>query len=157
MIIDLEPWEYEHVNVVGIGRYVANWEKQDAAHYDKSRMQDDRTAQVAAAACELAVAKYTNQYWSGHVWPKESHDKYKKVSDVGLNIEVRRVRTRNSVAVRERDLGRNLVLWAAKAIEPELRSVELLGYLPHDEAWNAGEVSQFQGTRYVSLERLIRP
>ena len=154
MIIDLEPWEYEHVNLVGIGRYVANWDKQDAAHYDKSRMQDDRTAQVAAAACELAVAKYTNQYWPGHVWSKENHDKYKKVPDVGSNIEVRRVRTRNSVAVRERDLGRGLVLWAARAVEPELRQVELLGHFPYDDAWFIAEVSQFQGTRYFPLEKL---
>jgi hypothetical protein len=157
MIIDLAPWEYEHVNHVGIGRYVANWDKEDAAHYEKNRMQDDRTAQVAAAACELAVAKYLNQYWSGHVWNKNSHEKYKKLADVGNNIEVRRVRTRNSVAVRERDCGRGLILWAARSIEPELRQVELLGYLPYDEAWSIGEISQFRGTKYVPLERLIAP
>jgi hypothetical protein len=157
MIIPLESWEYEHANVVGIGRYTANWGKSDAPYYDKSRMQDDRTAQVAAAVCELAVAKYTNQYWSGSVWPKEHHSRHKYMADVGLNIEVRRVRTRNSVAVREKDLGRCLYLWAARAIEPELKEVELLGHIDYDQAWNLAEESQFQGTRYLPLDRLNSP
>jgi hypothetical protein len=157
MIIYLEPWEYEHANRVGIGRYTANWEKQDAAYYDKSRMQDDRTAQVAAAACELAVAKYINQYWSGSVWHKDSHEKYKTSADVGYNVEVRRVRTGSSVAVRQKDLGRCLYLWAARAVEPELREVELLGHIDYDQAWNRAEESQFQGTRYLPLDRLNAP
>jgi hypothetical protein len=157
MIIDLASWEYEHVNHVGIGRYTANWDKQDAAYYDKSRMQDDRTAQVAAAACELAVAKHVNQYWSGSVWHKEYHNRHKNMADVGYNIEVRRVRTRNSVAVRSKDLGKGLILWAARAIEPELRQVVLLGHIGYDEAWSLAEETQFQGTRYLPVSRLNSP
>ena len=61
--IELEPWEYEHASQVGIRRYAENWGKADAKHYDHFRMEDNRTAQVAAAVCELAVAKAINQYW----------------------------------------------------------------------------------------------
>ena len=60
MIIQLEPWEYTHACNIGIGRYTANWGKQDAPHYKKALMEDDRTATVASAICELAVAKATN-------------------------------------------------------------------------------------------------
>lgn len=60
MIITLDPWEYEWASHVGIRRFTANWGKKDAAHYDPARMEDNRTAQVAAAVAEIAVAKATN-------------------------------------------------------------------------------------------------
>ncbi len=71
--IELDPWEYEHALNIGARRFVANWGKRDAAHYDKNLMEDNRTAQAAACVGELAVAKITNQYWSGHVWHKSDH------------------------------------------------------------------------------------
>lgn len=157
MIVSLEPWEYAHASAVGIGRVVANWGVQNAPHYESNRMQDDRTASVAAAICELAVAKHTNQYWSGSVWPRSEHDKYKNFADVGRNIEVRRVRSGAKVAVRERDLGKGLELWAAKAIEPEFREVELLGRLDYDTAWSWSDPSSFLNTRYLPLTRMLRP
>lgn len=157
MIVELEPWEYEHASHVGIGRVTANWGVQDAAHYEKSRMQDDRTASVAGAICELAVAKHTNQFWSGSVWPRSAHDTYKHLPDVGMNIEVRRVRTGKKVAVRERDTGRGLELWAARAVEPEFRSVDVLGYLPYDTAWEWADSSSFDGTRYLPIVHLVCP
>ena len=59
--VNLESWEYEWASHVGARRYIENWERGDAAHYDRNRMQDDRTAQVAACVAELAVAKCTNK------------------------------------------------------------------------------------------------
>ena len=81
LTIELEPWEYEWASHVGARRYIENWGKRDARHYDKKRMEDDRTAQVAACVGELAVAKLTNQYWSGHVWHKTDHDQHKHMAD----------------------------------------------------------------------------
>jgi hypothetical protein len=128
MRITLEPWEYRRACDVGIGRCVENWGKPDAEHYgDRSRMEDDRTAHVAAAICELAVAKMLNRYWHGHVWKKGV-----KGPDVGASIEVRRVKTGNGVAVRRTDAGRFVI--AARAIAPEFTEVEVLGYVKADDA-----------------------
>ena len=102
----LEPWEYEHATLVGVRRYTANWGKADAPWYDAERMEDDRTAQVAACVCELAVAKATNRYWSGHVWPASEHRARRDTPDVGHNIEVRRVRTSKRAAVRKHQVRR---------------------------------------------------
>ena len=156
MIVDLFPWEYERVNQVGIGRFTANWSKQDAKHYDPARMEDNRTAQVAAAACECAVARHTNRYWHGHVWHASDHHLYREMPDVGRNIEVRRVRTGTVVAVRQSDLGKGRVLWAARAIPAEFRKVELYGWMFADEAWDIGTPSAYapETTRVVPLERL---
>lgn len=156
VIIQLEPWEYAHASDVGIRRFTANWDKQDARHYDRQRMEDDRTAQVAAAVCELAVAKYANRYWSGHVWHASEHEKYRDIPDVGHNIEVRRIRTGNTAAVRKHQLNRGLILFAAKPFAPEFTAVEIGGWLPYDEAWDLGEPSHYapDTTRLVSTERM---
>lgn len=162
MLIVLEPWEYVHACNVGIARYAANWGKNDAPHYKKEYMEDDRTAQVASAICELAVAKATNRFWSGHVWHKSEHAKYRDVPDVGTNIEVRRVRTRETVAVRRHQLGKGLVLFAARPEPPEFREVHILGWMEYDAAWDLGEAAPYdtENTRVLAcslLNQLARP
>jgi|TARA_R110000751_G_scaffold24579_5_gene67517 hypothetical protein len=141
--IELESWEYEWASAVGIGRFIQNWDKDDAPHYDRNRMEDDRTAQVAAAIGELAVARVTNQYWGGHVWPGNRHAENRNRADVGHNIEVRRVRTTNNAAVRRRQLNKGLVLFVVRPVVPEFRSCEILGWIDHDEAWEVAEPSGY--------------
>ena len=156
MLVALEPWEYVHACNVGIARFAANWGKNDAEHYKKELMEDDRTAQVASAICELAVAKATNRYWSGHVWHKSEHAKYRDVPDVGANIEVRRARTGNSIAIRRHQLGKGLVVFGAYAKPPEFREVEVWGWLDYDQAWELGMPSRYdeENTRLLSRDLL---
>ena len=154
-IVNLLPWEYEWVCHVGARRFAANWFRPDAKHYHRDRMEDDRTAQVAACAAELAVAKHTNRYWSGHVWDYRDHNQYKDIPDVGTNIEVRRIRTRDTAAVRKKQVGKGLVLFVAKPVMPEIRSVEIYGWMHYDEAWAVGTQSDYDpDTRLVSVEHL---
>ena len=156
LLVSLETWEYEHASLVGARRYTANWGKQDASWYDAERMEDDRTAQVAAAVCELAVAKVTNRYWHAHIWHATEHHKFRDMPDVGRNIEVRRVRTSKSAAVRKHQVGMGLVLFVAYAIPPEFREVDVLGWIDMDEAWKKGDPSSYdsEGTRLVSPTHL---
>ena len=156
MIVNLEAWEYEWASHVGARRYTANWGKANAPWYDAERMEDDRTAQVAACVCELAVAKATNRYWSGHVWPPVEHRRRRDTPDVRHNIEVRRVRTSKSAAVRRHQVGKGLVLFVAQAIPPEFREVQVLGWIDMDEAWEKGKASSYdsEGTRLISPSHL---
>lgn len=153
-IIELNPWEYERCFVVGAGRFSANWGVPDAKHYDRSLMEPDRNAQVAAAACELAVAKFTNQYWHGGVWHRSDHGKYKSLADVGENIEVRRVRTKNAVKVRKKDAGK--VVWAARVADEEYRTVEILGFVSADNVIESLK-GTYESDKYVEIECLERP
>ena len=159
ILVELYPWEYEWALHVGARRFIENWGKADARHYDKKRMEDDRTAQAAACAGELAVAKLTNQYWGGHVWPGNRHEEYKGMADVGHNIEVRRVRTSSNAAVRKRQLGKGLVLFVVRPVAPEFRAVEILGWIDHDLAWEKGEPSGYdaENTRVIAEEYLNPP
>ena len=158
VIVQLEGWEYEWASHVGIRRCIENWDVADAPHYDRKRMEDDRTAQVAACVCELAVAKFLNEYWGGHVWPRNKHAENKNRADVGRNIEVRRVRTSNNGAVRKHQLNKDLVLFIARAIDPEFTAVELIGWIDHDEAWEKGEPSGYSAnTRIIKQQFLNHP
>jgi hypothetical protein len=150
-IITLSPWEYERAFAVGVGRFTANWGTADAPYYDRRRMEEDRNAQPAAAICELAVAKYTNQYWHGGVWHRTDHGRYKSLADVGSVIEVRRVRTANAVKVRSKDKGK--IVWAARLADDEYRSVELLGFISADVVI-ASLVGTYQDEKYVELDTL---
>ena len=159
ILVELYPWEYEWALHVRARRFIENWGKADARHYDKKRMEDDRTAQAAACAGELAVAKLTNQYWGGHVWPGNRHEEFKGMADVGHNIEVRRVRTSSNAAVRRKQLGQGLILFVVRPVAPEFRTVEILGWIDHDEAWEKGEPSGYdsEGTHVISEEYLNSP
>jgi hypothetical protein len=156
MLITLNPWEYSWACHVGIERFTANWGKQDAKHYDRARMEDDRTAQQAACICELAVAKATNRYWSGHYWPASEHHKNRDMADVGTNIEVRRVRTGQSAAVRRKQLNQGLILFAAHLPDPEFRTVEVWGWLDMETAWALGEPATYdkENTRLIHRSEL---
>lgn len=149
-IVTLQPWEYEHASQVGIARFTRNWVRNDASHYDRERMEDDRTAQFAATACELAVAKATNRYWHAHVWDVRDHDRYKQLADVGANIEVRRCRTRDAVAVRRSDAGK--VVFAARTLDDEFRRVEVIGWVEADSVIPG--IDAGQTWTYVSFDRL---
>ena len=159
MQVELDPWEYEHALHVGARRFIENWGKADAAHYDKKLMEDNRTALAAACVGELAVAKVTNQYWPGHVWHKSDHKTYKHLPDVGHNIEVRRARTSTNAAVRRRQLGQGLILWVVQPVPPEFRVVDLLGWIDYDEAWEKGEPAHYdlENTRVIGEQFLNAP
>jgi hypothetical protein len=58
--------------------------------------------------------------------------------DVGINIEVRRVRTQSGPAVREKDLGRGLVIWGAELVDSEYRQVKLLGWIEAEKGYEIG-------------------
>lgn len=131
IIITLEPWEYFQGFVCGIGRLVSNWNRPDASHYNTRAMEENRNAQPAAALCELAVAKYLNQYWHGSVWTMQDHSKYRHLPDVGTNIEVRRVRTRNGITIRNSDAGMHV--WGARCVDSEYREIEILGFVVADD------------------------
>lgn len=159
-VVKLECWEYEVASLVAARRVTANWNKQDAGWYDSKRMEDNRTASLAATVAEMAVAKALNRYWSPSAWTPQEHDKYRDSHvDVGHNIEVRRIRKRNGhAAVRKHQVGKGLVLFVAYPEPPEFTEVEIMGWLHYDHAWEIGKPADYDATgrtRTVEVSDLI--
>tara|TARA_Y100000004_G_C8912606_1_gene411639 strand:+ start:847 stop:1347 length:501 start_codon:yes stop_codon:yes gene_type:complete len=154
-IVKLEPWEWVHALSVGARRHEANWNSKDAAHYDRRGMEDDRTSQARACVCELAVAKKTNRYWSGSVWYSGHNQNKKKHADVGRKFEVKHVRTKNFTRVDKHMTGKGMYLFVAKTLDEELKTVEILGWIEYDAAWELGTESQYKGNcRDIHIKHL---
>jgi hypothetical protein len=158
MIVELTHWEYHNASHVATMRTVYNWSSKDAVHYKRDRMEDDRTANLAAAVCELAVAKTINEYWHGSAWhPVENKKFAATLPDVGHDIEVRRSRNKRTVAARRKQLGQGLYLFGAECVDEELRVVDVWGWLPYDEAWELGSPSSYnEDTRVVARDLFNR-
>ena len=138
--IELRPWEYTLAAQVGADRSAQNFGRADAAHYDRDRMEDDRTAQHAAAVAEIATARAVNRYWTAcGAWAANRHSDYKGLADVGENIEVRRIRDggTSTFAIGPKD--RDRVIFACFVEPPELRRVRILGWVNGEDALAAGQ------------------
>jgi hypothetical protein len=137
--IDLTPWEYSLAAQVGADRFAQNFGKQDARHYDRSRVEDDRTAQHAAAAAEIATARAFDRYWTAcGAWAAERHSEYRNIPDVGRNIEVRRIRegSASTFAISPKDRERIIAVCFVEM--PELRRVRVLGWVDGETALEVG-------------------
>lgn len=157
MIVDLYPWELEIAYQIGIRRDNVNATKPNAAHYDPRRMEDNLRASVAAAVCELAVARATCCYWTMSIWDTSQHHVYKSLPDVLPNIEVKRTREPvNPLVVRRREAGTGLIIVSAYAVPSYFRSVEIKGWLRSDDAWRQGTPAPYDttNTRLVDVSLL---
>lgn len=156
--VDLRSWEWRDAARVGAERSAANFGRSDAAHYNRERMEDDRTAQHAAAAAEIATARATNSYWTaGGAWSPEDHAQFRSLPDVGKNIEVRRVRDPGATtfAVGPNDSDR--VIFACYVEPPELRRVRVLGWIRGEDALALGRDAGYGNGRVrVDISRLSR-
>jgi len=142
MLVTLQPWEFDHAVSVASRRHTARWSSPHSSAYKAERLENDLVAEMASCVAELAVAKAANRYWHAHVWHPKDHSKYKGLPDVGTNIEVRRVRdnTHQNVAIRESQLGLGLVVFAAHTIMPDMRTVDVWGWVNQDEVWDKARV-----------------
>jgi hypothetical protein len=90
------------------------------------------------------------------VWKAVDHERRKNLPDVGKNIEVRRLRTRETAALRKSQLAKNLVLFVAKPVMPEIRAVEIYGWIMYDKGWTLAEPADYdpENTRLLQPHHL---
>lgn len=158
VIVELEDWEREWAFAVGLRRDSANRLKGDAPHYDPSLMEDNARASIAAACCEIAVAKVTSCYWDGAAWDSSQHSAQRERPDVYPDIEVRRVRERDKpLVVRQRDVDLDRLVVCAYAQGPMFKVIDVRGWAHARMAWEIGEPAVYDKrgkTRLVPQEHL---
>jgi hypothetical protein len=143
--------------IVADGRNAQNVTSPDRPYYDRTLMQDDATASMAAACAEAAVAGILGLVWHAKVWDASEHHLHRGEPDVGDNIEVRRIREPdNGLVVRESDTGAGKIIVIAHPLpESGFAVVDVIGWLAADDAWRVGSDYRVQ-TRRVP-QRDIRP
>jgi hypothetical protein len=157
MNVRLETWEREWAEHVARKRNEANVGKQDAAHYDPARMEDNLVAAVASCVAELAVAKACNLYWDGSYWEAGRHREFSDRADVGRNVEVRRTRkAAGRLVIRARDVKRGRVMALAYPVPPEFVEVVVVGTIAAERGWELGVPADYSpaDTRLVEQKHL---
>jgi hypothetical protein len=119
MIVDLTQEEVRVCVALATERWFTKFGSIDRPNYAKGkeegRLEHDLNAGIRANVCEYAVAREFNVAWTTPWYPNALHGKRKDIADVGVNGEVRSVRTIEGIPFWEKDKGRTII--GAKVLE----------------------------------------
>lgn len=130
MIINLTPEEVRVCTSLAMERWLTKFGSQDRPNYAKGKadgkLEHELLANIRANICEWAVAKHYDISWNVPWYPNQLHPNRKFISDCGSNIEVRSIRTQDSIPFWKKD--RNNWIVGAKVLDTEYySSVEVFG------------------------------
>jgi hypothetical protein len=138
MIISITKDEVDYISTLALKRWLIKFGSVDKPNYAKGKeegkLEHELLANIRANVCEWAVAKYYNLSWNTPVYPNELHAKRANLPDIGVNGEVRSVRTQDSIPFWEKDYDK--IIFGAKLLDSEYYSkVEVYGKIrPKDYA-----------------------
>ena len=113
-------------------RWLAKFGSTDKPNYAQGKadgkLEHELLSNVRANVCEWAVAKQYNQSWNVPWYPNSLHPQRKSLADVGVNYEVRSVRTQTSIPFWEKDI--NNYIFGTKVLDSDYYSeVEVYGHI----------------------------
>lgn len=132
MIVDLSQEEVRVCTMLATERWLTKFGSIDRPNYAQGKadgkLEHELLSNVRANVCEWAVAKQYNASWNVPWYPNGLHTRRQSLSDVGLNVEVRSVRTQTSIPFWEKDLDK--LIFGAKVLDTDYYSkVEVYGYV----------------------------
>jgi len=130
MIVNLSKDEVRVCTLLAVERWLTKFGSIDRPNYAAGKrlgkLEPEINANIRANVAEWAVAKLYNQQWSVPWYPNELHTLRKNIPDVGNNLEVRTVRTQNSIPFWKKDI--NKIIIGVKVLDEEYYSqVEIYG------------------------------
>jgi len=137
----------------GSERFIEKLESVNTRNYEKGKqegkLEHDLIANARTMVAEFAVAILTERTWNGSfVYSNRFHEHREHLPDVGTNIEVRTIRTRDSVFIKEDDIGK--VIFCCEVIdEDKFSRVKIHGYVEAEKAMLPEYVDTYNdGWRY---------
>jgi len=160
--VTLEPWEFDMARYVAENRHAINRGRSNASTYEKNieRMQDNLVAETSGCCAEMAVAKHMNRFWTGGYWEKSDHERYAKMPDILPDVEVKRIREpHHNLIVKEKYSSQNLYLVVAYPHANDPRTVDIIGGMRADRAWDIGSPAPWDntGTLRIVRQSLLEP
>lgn len=130
MIVNLTKDEVRVCTLLAVERWLTKFGSIDRPNYadgkKAGRLEPEINANIRANVAEWAVAKAYNLQWSVPWYPNELHPQRKDIPDVGHNLEIRTVRTQDSIPFWKKDTGKTIV--GVKVIDEEYYSqVQIYG------------------------------
>ena len=139
MIVQLSKDEVRVCANLAVERWLTKFGSVDRPNYadgkKAGRLEPEINANIRANVAEWAVARAYNLQWSVPWYPNEFHLRRKDIPDVGNNLEVRTVRTLDSIPFWKKDTGKTIV--GVKVLDEEYYSeVEIYGSFVADYYMN---------------------
>ena len=130
MIIQLNKDEVRVCTLLAVERWLAKFGSTDQPNYAQGKadgkLEPEINANIRANVCEWAVAKHYNMSWNVPYYPNALHKKRHSLPDVGENVEVRSIRTQDSIPFWAKDKGKIII--GTKCLDTEYYSeVEIFG------------------------------
>lgn len=130
---------------VAINRWIMKWDSVDRPNYagdNKSNMEPEIAANTRSIVAEYAVAKLYKKSFNFPFYPNEEHPFRKDIADVGSNIEVKSIRTRDAIPVFPKDIRDGWILVGARVLDRDYyREVEVYGWMAMEDVANKAEWS----------------
>lgn len=131
MIIQLDHNEVRVCTLLAVERWLMKHESVDKPNYAEGkkagRLEHELLANVRANVSEYAVAKHYNQSWNVPWYPNILHPFRKDLPDVGVDGEVRTVRTADGIPYWYKDMKK--VIIGTKILDEDYYStVEIFGH-----------------------------
>jgi hypothetical protein len=136
MIVNLSKEEVRVCTLLAVERWLTKFGSIDKPNYAQGKadgkLEPEINANIRANVCEWAVAKQYNLGWNTPWYPNALHTKRYPIPDVGTNVEVRSVRTQDSIPFWGKD--KNRIIIGTKCLDVEYYSaVEIYGYIKPEE------------------------
>ena len=104
-----------------IERWMEKKGSVDKPNYAKGKangvLEHELLANVRANICEWAVAKHYNLSWNYPLYPNDIHKDRKDLPDVGIDGEVRSIRTQTSIPFWSKDINKRI--YGTKVLDTE--------------------------------------
>ena len=132
MIVKLSQEEVRVSTVLATERWLTKFGSEDKPNYAQGKadgkLEHELLSNIRANVCEWAVAKQYNVSWNVPWYPNYLHPQRKGIADVGLNFEVRSVRTQDSIPFWDKD--KSNYVFGTKVLDTEYYSeVEVYGFI----------------------------
>lgn len=109
-------------------------DRPNYAGQNKQYLEPEIAANVRTIVAEYAVAKHYKLPFTFPFYPNEEHPFRKDFSDVGTNVEVKSIRTKDEIPVFPKDIRDGWYLVGARVLDRDYYSeVEIYGWIAMEE------------------------
>jgi hypothetical protein len=137
VIVNLSKEEVRACADIALNRWMMKWGSIDRENYagdNKRNLEPEIAANVRTIVAEYAVAKLYKKSFTFPFYPNEEHPYRKDIAEVGTNIEVKTIRTKDEIPVFPKDIREGWILVGARVLDRDYYSeVEVYGWLPMEE------------------------
>lgn len=136
-IVTLTKEEVRACADAALNRWMMKFGSEDRPNYagdNKRNLEPEIAANVRTIVAEYAVAKLYKKSFTFPFYPNSEHPFRKDIAEVGTNIEVKSIRTKDEIPVFPKDIREGWLLVGARVIDRDYYSeVEVFGWLKMED------------------------